>query len=138
MFKNVTKYIFYWYFSRYDISQILSNLINELMRTSNPKLRSILSDKLKILQIRRKCSVKFMKEFVRHSSTMKQLFKIALQVLSHFLESKFGIEEIYHIPTYQSKSSTNTVCTRSKTTKNQKTFLSKIKKNRFHYRLKLK
>ena len=101
------------------------------MRTSNPKLQSILSDKLKILQIRRKCSVKFMKKFVRHSSTMKQLFKIALQVLSHFLESKFGIEEICQIPTYQSKFSVNTVCTRSKTIKNQKTSIGKINKADF-------
>ena len=106
-------------------------IINELMRTSDLKLQSILSDKIKILQIRRKCSAKFMKEFVRHSSTMRELFTIALQVLSHFLEPKFGIEEIYQIQNYQSKSSANTVCTRSKTTKNQKKFISKINKADF-------
>ena len=60
-------------------------LINELTRTSNLKLRSILKEKLKILQLRRKSSTKSMREFVCSSSTMRELFWIALHVLSQLL-----------------------------------------------------
>ena len=60
-------------------------LINELTRTSDLKLRNVLKEKLKILQLRRKSSTKSMREFVCSSSTMRELFRIALHVLSQFL-----------------------------------------------------
>ena len=60
-------------------------LINELTRTSDRKLRSVFEEKLKILQLRRKSSTKSMREFVCSSSTMRELFRIALHVLSQFL-----------------------------------------------------
>ena len=63
-------------------------LINELIPTSDPCLRSKLKNKLRILQLRRKSSTKNMKEFVNCSSTIKELFKIALNILSSILNSK--------------------------------------------------
>ena len=68
-------------------------LINELMVTSDPKLRRVLKDKLRILELRRKSSTKYMKEFACNSSTMRELFKISLQVLSQFLEHKSNWKE---------------------------------------------
>ena len=62
-------------------------LINKLIPTSDPCLRSRLKDKLRILQLRRKSSTKNMKEFANCSSTIKELFKIALNILSNFLIS---------------------------------------------------
>ena len=58
------------------------------MTTSEPILKRTLTDKLKILKLRRRSSTKSMKEFVKYSPILRELFTIALQVLSQFIKPK--------------------------------------------------
>ena len=99
-------------------------LINELLITSDLWLIDTLKEKLSILQIRRKTTTLYMKEFVSKWATMRELFRIALQVLSQLLDPASNKRGIVNRLKSRNKCQKK-ILTRSKT--NEKLKLSRNK-----------
>ena len=84
------------------------------MPTSDPSLKNILTDKLKILKLRRKSSTKYMKEFVKYSPILREFFTIALQILSQLIQPESNSKRSKSKARSQSKSALNKSRTRSR------------------------